>query len=79
MEGGITAANIAVLLLCVVIGLETKEMPAMGQETLTRKAPWVGSQAGISDEVLALWTSIQVETAGKAILTCPHGRYQCLS
>ena len=54
-------------------------MPAMGQETLTRKAPWVGSQAGISDEVLAPWTSTQVETAGKTIFTCPHGRYQCLS
>ena len=55
-----TVANKAALLLCVVVELATKEMPAMAQGARPPKAPWVGSQAGISDEVLAPWTPIQV-------------------
>ena len=35
---------------------------------------WVGSRAGISNEVLAPWTPIQVETVGKDVLIRPWGR-----
>ena len=61
MEEEKTVANKAVLLLCVAVGLATKEMPAMGQETRPRKTLWVGSQPELSDEVLALWTPIQAD------------------
>ena len=38
------------------------------------KAPWIGSRAGMSDEVLAPWTPIQVETSGQTTMVRPWGR-----
>ena len=46
----------------------------MGKESPEGRAPWIGSRAGISDEVLAPWTPIEVEADGRTIKVSPWGR-----
>lgn len=46
----------------------------MAQQTSPDKAPWLGTQEGISDQVLAPWSAVQVEKGGQTIFVRVAGR-----